>query len=305
MKLASYKDGSRDGQLLVVSRDLSQACYANGIATRLQQALDDWAFMAPQLEQLYQALNQGRARHAFAFDPAQCLAPLPRPAAWLGGECYPGHGEGLRARGLAWPERLSAPLLRAGGGEALLGPGEGLAALPGLEPEPQLAGLCAELETGAGPAAALDSVRLLLLTNAWVARPLQADELAQGLPPLHSRPALQFAPVALTPDELGADWAAGRARLSLQAMHNGRKLPALALDQGQRWGLGELLAEAVRVRPLRAATLVGLGMPGHGAPWPLQPGDSLRLECKNAEGLSLFGAIDMDLPEQGENDATT
>ncbi|MFM2427915.1 MAG: hypothetical protein RL707_1742, partial [Pseudomonadota bacterium] len=78
MKLATYKDGTRDGQLLVVSRDLSTAHYATGIATRLQQVLDDWGFMAPQLQDLYETLNNGKARHAFAFDPARCMAPLPR-----------------------------------------------------------------------------------------------------------------------------------------------------------------------------------------------------------------------------------
>ena len=103
MKLATYRDGSRDGQLVVVSRDLSQACYANGIATRLQQVLDDWNFMAPQLELLSQQLNQGRARHAFAFDPKQCAAPLPRLAGWLAGEAYPDQGKALRERGLQIP----------------------------------------------------------------------------------------------------------------------------------------------------------------------------------------------------------
>lgn len=297
MKLATYRDGSRDGQLVMVSRDLGQACFATGIATRLQQVLDDWNFMAPQLESLSQALNQGRARHAFPFDPRQCLAPLPRPAAWIAGEGFPDHGAALRERGLAWPERLSAPLLRAGGGEALLGPHDTPERLPGLEPEPQLAVLTGDLAAQAVPTQALEAVRLLLLVNAWVSRPVQQEELSNGWPALHSRPALQFAPVAITPDELPGTWYLGRLALTLQMMRNGRKQPPLDTKEGMRWSVGDLLAEAARHRPLRAGTLLGAGTPAGGKPLVLAEGDSLRVEFKLADGGSPFGAIDMDLAE--------
>ncbi len=299
MKLASYRDGSRDGQLVVVSRDLSQACYAAGIATRLQQVLDDWNFLAPQLESLSQSLNQGRARHAFSFDPAQCMAPLPRPAAWLAGEGDPSYGAELRTRGLAWPERLSAPLMRVGGAEALLGPVEtpDLPEVRELEPEPQLAVLTGDLAAGAVPSQALESVRLVVLVNDWVLRSIQQEELSQGRPALHSRPALQFAPVAITPDELPGAWYLGRVTGQLQCQRNGRKQPALDLKDGMRWSFGDLLAEAARNRPLRVGTLVGAGRPGGGAPVVLAAGDSLRLEVKLGDGSSPFGAIDMDLAE--------
>ncbi|WP_431259661.1 fumarylacetoacetate hydrolase family protein [Roseateles chitinivorans] len=298
MKLATYRDGSRDGQLVVVSRDLSQACYANGIATRLQQVLDDWNFMAPQLETLSQSLNHGRARHAFAFDPKQCLAPLPRLAGWIAGEAYPGQGQALRERGLAWPERLSAPLLRAGGAEALLGPTELLdLRTPGLEPEPQLAALTGDLAQGAVPSQALESIRLLMLVSDWVLRPVQQEELANGWPALHSRPALQFAPVAVTPDELPGAWYLGRAALQLQVMRNGRKQAVVDAKTGMKWSLGDLLAEAALNRPLRAGTLVGAGSPVLGKPVVLEPGDSLRIEFKLGDGPGPFGAIDMDLAE--------
>jgi fumarylacetoacetate (FAA) hydrolase len=103
MKLATYQDGSRDGQLVVVSRDLRTAHFASGIATRLQQVLDDWGFLSPQLEDLSRQLNQGRARHAFAFDPAQCLAPLPRSGQWVRTRAY-------RAQlAQVWPERDTRP----------------------------------------------------------------------------------------------------------------------------------------------------------------------------------------------------
>jgi len=298
MKLATYRDGSRDGQLVVVSKDLSQACYANGIATRLQQVLDDWNFMAPQLETLSLALNQGRARHAFAFDPKQCQAPLPRLAGWIAGEAYPDQGKGLRERGLAWPERLSAPLLRAGGAEALLGPADVLdLRVPGLEPEAQLAVMTGDLPQGAVPSQALESVRLLMLVSDWVLRPVQQEELANGWPAWHSRPALQFAPVAVTPDELPGAWYLGRAALQLQIMRNGRKQAVLDAKAGMQWSFGDLLAEAARHRPLRAGTLIGAGMPALAKPVVLEQGDSLRIEFKLGDGPGPFGAIDMDLAE--------
>ena len=298
MKLATYRDGSRDGQLVVVSRDLSQACYANGIATRLQQVLDDWNFMAPQLEVLSQSLNHGRARHAFAFDPKQCLAPLPRLSGWIAGEAYPEQGQALRERGLAWPERLSAPLLRASGAEALLGPTELLdLRTPGLEPEPQLAALIGDLAQGAVPSQALEAIRLLMLVGDWVLRPVQQEELANGWPALHSRPALQFAPVAVTPDELPGAWYLGRAALQLQVMRKGRKQVVVDAKTGMKWSLGDLIAEAALNRPLRAGTLIGAGSPVLGKPVTLEPGDSLRIEFKLGVGPGPFGAIDMDLAE--------
>lgn len=299
MKLATYRDGSRDGQLVVVSRDLSQACFATGIATRLQQVLDDWNFMAPQLEALAQSLNQGRARHAFSFDPRQCLAPLPRPAAWLAGEAYPAHGAELRERDIPVPERLSGPLIRMGGAETLLGPNDTplLRGVPGLEPEPQLAVVLGDLPADAVPSQALDAVRLLMGVNAWVLRPVQQEELAQGWPALHSRPAVQCSPVAITPDELPGAWYLGRAALQIQMHRNGRKQPMLEAKEGMAWSFGELIAEAARRRPLRAGTLVGAGMPAGAAVMTLKDGDSLRIDFKMAEGGSPFGAIDMDLAE--------
>ena len=126
MKLATYKDGSRDGQLVVVSRDLSTAHYATGIAARLQQVLDDWNFLSPQLQDLYETLNQGKARHAFPFDPAQCMAPLPRAYQWADGSAYINHVELVRlARNSTVPENYyTEPLMYQGGSDDFLGPRE-------------------------------------------------------------------------------------------------------------------------------------------------------------------------------------
>ena len=124
MKLATYKDGSRDGQLIVVSRDLSSAHYASGIATRMQQVLDDWNFLSPQLEELSQTLNHGKARHAFAFDARMCMAPLPRAYQWADGSAFINHVELVRkARGAEVPESFyTDPLMYQGGSDDFLGP---------------------------------------------------------------------------------------------------------------------------------------------------------------------------------------
>ena len=124
MKLATYKDGSRDGQLVVVSRDLASAHYANGIAGRLQQVLDDWNFLSPQLEDLYTTLNHGKARHAFPFDPAMCMAPLPRAYQWADGSAYINHVELVRAaRKSEVPDTFyTDPLMYQGGSDDFIGP---------------------------------------------------------------------------------------------------------------------------------------------------------------------------------------
>lgn len=252
MKLASYADGSRDGHLVVVSRDLTQAHYANGIATRLQQVLDDWGFLSPQLEDLSVQLNHGKLRHAFAFEPEKCLAPLPRPYGWS----------------VLQPDGS----LRREAGD-LLGPMQPLRAV--ARPEPALALIAGDLAAASEAGAALDALRLLTLALDWR---LDGELLAS-----------QAAPLAVTPDELGPAWQGGRLQARLQLMHNGAKQEAVE----QSLAPAAALARAARLRRLRAGQWVGIALP---AP-ELAPaaGDSLRLDLKNADGQSLFGAIDLDL----------
>ncbi len=284
MKLASYNDGSRDGQLIVVSRDLSSAHYANGIATRLQQVLDDWNFLSPQLDELYTQLNHGKLRHAFAFDPKLCMAPLPRAY-----QCI---------EALSPDEEAAEPLMQQVGSDDFIGACETLrfgAEAMGLGCEPRLAAVCGDVAQGAGPEQALEGVRLLALAGSWLLRQLEPAERARGAGLLQSRPATAFAPVALTPDELGEAWQGGRARLTLQAMVNGRKSGGAGSETGARWHLGQLIAHATRTRRLRAGSIVGSGPLDLQALPALKFGDSLRLELKSPDGLSPFGAIDQDV----------
>ncbi|MDB6002552.1 MAG: hydrolase family protein [Rhizobacter sp.] len=188
MKLASYNDGSRDGQLVVVSRDLGSAHYASGIATRLQQVLDDWNFLSPQLQTIYDALNQGRARHAFPFEPGQCMAPLPRAYQRVSGSAYPSHAERLAAaRGERLPDGWRAnPVLTQRSGDDLAGAHDGIVlsnlALGmdfgvqlGVDLGAELAVITGDVAMGASADTALDGVRLVMLAN-----DVRLHELAAG-----------------------------------------------------------------------------------------------------------------------------
>jgi fumarylacetoacetate (FAA) hydrolase len=319
MKLATYKDGSRDGQLVVVSRDLATAHYANGIASRLQQVLDDWNFLSPQLEDLSTTLNHGKARHAFPFDPAMCMAPLPRAFQWVDGSAYLPHVERVRkARGADLPDALrSDPLAYQGGSDDFLGPCDDAVFTQvedGIDFEAELAVITGDIPVRATPAAALEGVRLLMLANDWTLRERVPAELAKGFGFYQSKPATAFSPVAVTPDELGDAWAAGRVNLTLQVAWNGRKVGLLDAGPDMHFHFGQLIAHLARTRNLRAGSIVGSGTVSNadasrgyacvaekraieqvedGEPktgW-LQPGDTVRIEMKGRDGHSLFGAI--------------
>ena len=284
MKLASYKDGSRDGQLLVVSRDLGSAHYATGAAHTLQQALDDWNFIAPQLQDLYVALNQGRARHAFAFEPGRCMAPLPRAFQWVAVDPAPPE-QAPAAGGLS--------RLRQGSGDSLLGPCDdmlwhdpALAAESGAG----LAVVSGDLPARASPEQALDAIRLLMLANDWCLREPVSGAAAGG-EGLSAWPATAFSPVAVTLDELGTAWQRGRLQLPLQVTLNGRTLGACEPDIASLH-FGQWLSLLCRQRPLGAGTVLGCATLRSPA---LEEGDQLRIEIRSPEGQSLFGAITQTL----------
>ncbi|MFM2034763.1 MAG: hypothetical protein RL459_28 [Pseudomonadota bacterium] len=265
MKLATYKDGSRDGQLILVSRDLSTAHYATGIANHLQQVLDDWNFLSPLLQDLSHTLNQGKARHAFPFDPSLCMAPLPRAYAWVQGPIP----------------------LRLGRSDDFLG---AMASLPcaneawGLEVDAGLAVVTGDIAAASTPVRALEGIRLLMLVNDAALRADSPDGLG--------RPATAFSPVAATPDELGEAWTGGRLHLSLQCSLNGRRLGAWDAGSSSLPHFGELVAQLASTRRVRAGAIVGCGALGTTGGAGLKPGDVIRLEVKGRDGLSVFGAIE-------------
>ena len=332
MKLATYKDGSRDGQLVVVSRDLGLAHYATGTATRLQQVLDDWNFLSPQLNDLYVTLNHGKARHAFPFDPRQCMAPLPRAYQRADGAAYPSHVArlGLARDAAIQAQAATDPLMHQGGSDAFLGPCDpawfGSEAW-GIDFGAELAVITGDVDMGASPDQALAGVRLLMLANDWRLRQLAPDELAKGFGLLHSQPATAFGPVAVTPDELGPAWQGGRVHLALQTRCNGRLVGRCEAGPEMQVHFGQLIAHLAKTRHVRAGTIVGSGPVSnqdrsrgysciaeqravealeHGAPRTgyLACGDTVRIELTGRDGLSVFGAIEQRVtgPRDGQAD---
>ncbi len=320
MKLATVKDGSRDGQLVVVSRDLTQAHHATGIATRLQQVLDDWNFLSPQLQDLYVALNQGKARHAFAFDPRQCMAPLPRAYQWADGSAYINHVELVRkARGAEVPASFyEDPLMYQGGSDDFLGPCDDAwfgSEAWGIDFEAEIAVVTGDVGMGVSPDQALEGIRLLMLANDWSLRNLIPAELAKGFGFFQSKPATAFSPVAVTPDELGEAWRGGRVHLTLQSTWNGRKVGLCEAGPEMTFHFGQLIAHIAKTRNVRAGSIVGSGTVSNrdwshgysciaekraietiedGAPKTafMRVGDAIRIEMKGRDGLSVFGAIE-------------
>lgn len=331
MKLATYKDGSRDGQLLVVARDLGLAHYATGIADKLQQALDDWGFVSPQLQDLYEQLNAGRARHAFAFEPARCMAPLPRAYQWADGSAYINHVELVRkARQAEVPESFyTEPLIYQGGSDDFLGPCDAVlvpSEAMGIDFEAEIAVITGDVQMGVTPEQALDAIRLLMIVNDVSLRHLVPAELAKGFGFFQSKPATAFGPVAVTPDELGQSWQQGRVHLALQSTWNGRKVGMCDAGPEMRFHFGQLIAHMARTRNVRAGSIVGSGTVsnqgverGGRTEWPkgysciaekrcietlqdgkpstdfMKYGDTIRIEVKGRDGASVFGAIEQTI----------
>lgn len=335
MKLATYKDGSRDGQLVVVSRDLSTAHYATGIANKLQQALDDWGFIGPQLQDLYDTLNNGKARHAFPFDSKQCMAPLPRAYQWADGSAYINHVELVRlARNSEVPANYyTEPLMYQGGSDDFLGPCDNSPCMSeayGIDFEAEVAVITGDVKMGSTPEQALDGIRLVMLANDWSLRHLIPDELAKSFGFFQSKPATAFSPVAVTLDELGDAWDQGRLGLTIQSAWNGRTVGMCDAGQEMTFHFGQLIAHICKTRNVRAGSIVGSGTVSNRATetdgkkeWTkgysciaekraietiqtgkpvtdyMKFGDTIRIEMKGKDGQSVFGAIEQEVVQAG------
>jgi fumarylacetoacetate (FAA) hydrolase len=328
MKLATLKDGTRDGQLVVVSRDLRTAALADAIVPTLQRALDDWTFYAPQLLDLSDSLNQGRARHAFAFDPKACMAPLPRAFQWADGSAYVNHVELVRRARKAEmpPEFWTDPLMYQGGGDDLLGPEDDIVCASeayGIDFEAEVAVITTDVPMAVKPADALRHVRLLMLVNDVSLRNLIPGELGKGFGFFQSKPATAFSPVAVTPDELGDAWREGRVHRPMIVHWNGKKVGQPDCGTDMVFNFGELIAHAAKTRNVRAGSIVGSGTVSnkdtkrgycciaekrcletieHGAPTTefMKFGDSVKIEIFDEAGKSIFGAIDQSVVALGE-----
>ncbi len=340
MKLASLREGGRDGRLVVVSRDLSRAVRVMDIAPSLQAALDDWEKTAPRLRAVSEALDRGSAG-AFAFDPRACAAPLPRAYQWADGSAYVNHVDLVRkARGATLPESFwTDPLMYQGGSDTLLGPCEDIEALDeahGIDFEAEVAVITGDVPMAATPAEAARRIRLLMLVNDVSLRNLIPGELAKGFGFFQSKPSSAFSPVAVTPDELGSAWRENKLHRPVQVKLNGRLFgrPDAGIDM--TFDFARLIAHAARTRNLAAGSIVGSGTisnrenggPGRPAAAggtgyaciaeqrsvetintgkPSTPflafGDRVRIEMLDDKGDSIFGAIDQRVVRAAAKDA--
>ena len=338
MKLATLRDGTRDGRLVVVSRDLTRCAPGGPVAPTLQAALDDWARIAPDLARIAAEVEDGD-RPTETFREADCMAPLPRAYQWADGSAYVNHVELARkARGAETPETLRTdPLMYQGGSDAFLGPREPIRlpmeAVPdwGVDMEGEVAVVVDDCPMGSSPEAARARIRLVMLANDVSLRGLIPGELAKGFGFFQSKPSTAFSPVAVTPDELGDAWDGGRVHLPLRVDRNGAPFGRANAGADMTFDFGVLIAHAAKSRRLSAGTIVGSGTvsnkgadgsPGRpvaeggvgysciaemrmietiatGAPATafLGWGDRVRIEMTDAEGRSVFGAIDQTLEQ--------
>lgn len=319
MKLATLKNGARDGQLVVVSRDNAWALQADSVANTLQHALENWASAEPRLRLLFDELNAGQAVGAFAFDAEQAMAPLPRAYQWCDGSAFMSHGALMqKAFNLAPIEGADlTPLMYQGAGDDFIG-GRDDIPLPsesqGIDFEGEFGVLVDEVPMGCSAEDALAHIKLIVQINDVSLRALAPREMTTGFGFLQAKPSSSFAPLAITPDELGEAWRAGRVHLPLQVQWNGEWF-GHPHGSEMNFHFGQLIAHASATRRLRAGTVIGSGtvsnsdrsvgsaciaerraieMIAHGAPQTgfMRFGDRVHMEVLGEGGQSLFGGID-------------
>jgi len=323
MKLGTLKNDTRDGALCVVSRDLKLAQIAHDVAPTLQAALDDWRYVGPQLAQLSDEINTRPSARAFEVDFAKFHSPLPRAYQWADGSAYVNHVELVRkARGAEMPQAFwTDPLMYQGGSDAFLAPHDDVpieSEAWGIDLEGEVAVIVDDVPMGVRAESAGAYIRLVMLANDFTLRNLVADELGKGFGFFQSKPSSAFSPVAITPDELGAAWDGGKVSLPLVVHVNGALLGRPNAGTDMTFEFPRLVAHAARSRPLAAGTIVGSGTisnsdrsagsaclaerrmlealeSGKAATPFLRFGDRVRIEMLDADGRSLFGAIDQQI----------
>ncbi|MEM1103571.1 MAG: fumarylacetoacetate hydrolase family protein [Pseudomonadota bacterium] len=330
MKLATLDVQGRDGQLVVVSKDLARCVDAGSVAPNLQAALDEWGVSEASLADLSARLNSGEIEGA-PFDPKACASPLPRAYQWADGSAYINHVELVRkARGAEVPETFySDPLMYQGGSDAFLKPTEDIPLGDiawGCDMEGEVAVIVDDVPQGVTADAALEHIKLIMLCNDVSLRGLIPAELAKGFGFFQSKPSSAFSPVAVTPDELGDAWRDALVHLPLHVDLNGAPFGRAEAGVDATFSLAELVAHAAKTRPLGAGAIVGSGTVSNkdengGAGRPvsdggkgysciaeirmietindgspktpfLSDGDHVRVEMLDANGASIFGAID-------------
>ena len=329
MKLASLNDGSKDGQLIVVSKDLRKFIYATDIALTMQNAMDNWDSIFDELKGLSKDLNDGKIE-ANKFEAKNVLPPLPRAYQWADGSAYVNHVALVRkARGAEMPDSFwSDPLMYQGGSDDFIPPLAPIC-LPdeswGIDMEGEIAVITGDVKMGTSPTKASNSIRLLMLVNDVSLRNLIPNELSKGFGFFQSKPSTSFSPVAVTLDELDGFWKDGKLHNILEVDLNNEPLGRVHSGIDMTFNFPELISHACKSRNLGAGTIIGSGTVSNrdrdGGPGksirdgglgysciaeirmvetilkgkPLTPfmkfGDETRIEMKDKNGLSIFGEI--------------
>jgi fumarylacetoacetate (FAA) hydrolase len=326
MKLATLKDKGRDGRLVIVSRDLSRAVEAGAIAT-MQVAIEHWDNVVDELQQRYESLNNNELETAFDFNVSNAMAPLPRAWQWLDGSCFLSHGDLMQKAFNLEPiaDADTIPLMYQGAGDDFLGPCDDIR-LPseshGIDFEGEFAVLVDEVPMGCSVEQAMPHVKLILQLNDISLRSLAPREMKTGFGFVQSKATSSFAPVAVTPDELGAAWNNGRIDLPLKVEWNGEWF-GHPNGREMHFGFDQLIAHAALTRKLSAGTLIGSGTVSNadrsvgsaciserraielierGVPKTefMKYGDSIRMQAQLPNGGELFGAIDQKVVKAAE-----
>ena len=329
MKLASLKEGGRDGTLVVVDRDLSRAVRVGDIARTLQAALEDWVRAAPRLNRVYELLHDApkaqtiNGEAVFALDVAALAAPLPRAYEFVDGSAYLPHVERVRrARGAEVPASFYAdPLMYQAVSAGFCGPRDPVRVVSedyGIDLEAEIVVVTDDVPMAVTPAQAAAHIQLIGLVNDVSLRNLIPNELAKGFGFLQSKPRSALSPVFVTPDELGEAWRGDKVHLPLVSHINGRWFGAPEAGEDMQFSFADLVAHAAKTRPLSAGTIVGSGTIANqddsrgasclaerrtletiaqGKPSTpfLKFGDTVRIEMLDRGGRSIFGAIEQSI----------
>ncbi len=335
MKLATLKDKSRDGNLVVVSRQSTHCIDATDIAPTLQYAIDNWSNVSPKLAELADAVEHGSVP-LIRFHEHDAMSPLPRAYQWADGSAYVNHVELVRkARGAEMPESFwTDPLMYQGGSDSFLCPRDPIVMADeayGIDMEGEVAVIVGDVAMGASHAECLKAIRLVMLVNDVSLRNLIPAELAKGFGFFQSKPSSAFSPIAVTLDELGNAWRDGKLHLPLLVELNGRPFGKSNAGVDMTFDFGQLIQHAAKIRPLCAGTIIGSGTVSNkdkdGSPGkpvaegglgysciaevrvietilrgkPETPfmrfGDTVRIEMKDAQGQSIFGAIEQTVTQ--------
>jgi len=325
MKLATLKNNTRDGQLVVVNRALDKAVVVNDIAATLQAVLDNWDEISPKLEKVFQALNNDEIANTIAFEQAECESPLPRAYQWADGSAYVNHVELVRkARNAEMPETFwTDPLMYQGGSDAFIGPRDNIEVISeeyGIDFESEVAVITDDVPMGATPEQAAKHIKLVMLVNDVSLRNLIPGELAKGFGFFQAKPSSAFSPVAITPDELGDSWDGKKLHLPLTTHLNDELFGQPNCGVDMTFDFPTIVAHAAKTRPLSTGCVIGSGTISNydrsagssclaevrmletisdGKPSTsfMSFGDTVRIEMFDNDGVSIFGAIDQKVVE--------